>query len=406
MGKKILIVSHAMEIGGAERSLLGLLSALDPTKVDIDLFLLRHEGEFYEYIPSYVNVLPEVSSYTVLARPMKKTLREGHFLLTAARLMGKVMAWGYDRCKHYQNSAVALEYSHKYTWRLMPQIMPERNYDLAISFLTPHYIVANRVKAKKKIAWIHTDYSEIQINESSEYKMWNCYDNIISISEAVTKSFTRTFPQMVNKVLMIENILPKEFILSQANALDVQNEMPQDGNWRFLSIGRYCYAKNFDNVPEICYRLIQAGINVSWYIIGFGSDEELIKSKIMQWNMEEHVILLGKKENPYPYIKSCDWYIQPSRFEGKAVAVCEAQILHKPVIIANYATAKSQLVNGYDGMIVSQDNVECAKEIANIIKDEKLKESLIDNTCRKDYSNKKQIQKLYALIEGGSVRCQ
>ena len=102
---------------------------------------------------------------------MKTTLREGHFLLTAARLMGKVMAWGYDRCKHYQNSAVALEYSHKYTWRLMPQIMPERNYDLAISFLTPHYIVANRVKAKKKIAWIHTDYSEIQINESSEYKM-------------------------------------------------------------------------------------------------------------------------------------------------------------------------------------------------------------------------------------------
>ena len=107
MGKKILIVSHAMEIGGAERSLLGLLSALDPTKVDIDLFLLRHEGELYEYIPSYVNVLPEVSSYTVLARPMKSTLREGHFLLTAARLMGKVMAWGYDRCKHYQNSAVA-----------------------------------------------------------------------------------------------------------------------------------------------------------------------------------------------------------------------------------------------------------------------------------------------------------
>lgn len=406
MGKKILIVSHSMEIGGAERSLLGLLSALDPKKVEIDLFLLRHEGELYKYIPSYVNVLPEVSAYAVLARPMKTTLREGHFLLTAARLIGKVMAWGYDWYKHYQSSDVALEYSHKYTWRLMPQIIPEKRYDLAISFLAPHYIVTNKVNADKKLAWIHTDYGKIKINEKSEYKMWNSYDNIISISESVTRSFGKMFPALKKKIIMIENILPEELILKQARAYSVQKEMSSAGSYRFLSIGRYCYAKNFDNVPEICYRLIQTGINVSWYIIGFGSDEELIKSKIMQWNMEEHVILLGKKENPYPYIKSCDWYIQPSRFEGKAVAVCEAQILHKPVIIANYATAKSQLVNGYDGMIVSQDNVECAKEIANIIKDEKLKESLIDNTCRKDYSNKKQIQKLYALIEGGSVRCQ
>lgn len=353
MGKKILIVSHGMEIGGAERSLLALLSALDPKKVEIDLFLLRHEGELYEYIPSYVNVLPEVSSYTVLARPMKTTLREGHFLLTAARLMGKVMAWGYDRCKHYQNSAVALEYSHKYTWRLMPQIMPERNYDLAISFLTPHYIVANRVKAKKKIAWIHTDYSELNINEASEYRMWNCYDNIISISEAVTKSFTRTFPKLSEKIIMIENILSKELILNQANAYSVLDEMPRDGAYRFLSIGRFCYAKNFDNIPEICSRLIQLGTNVKWYIIGFGSDEDLIKQKIKQWNMERHVIILGKKENPYPYIKECDLYVQPSRYEGKSVTVREAQILAKPVVITNYKTADSQLQRNIDGIVVS-----------------------------------------------------
>lgn len=399
MGKKILIVSHAMEIGGAERSLLGLLSALDPTKVDIDLFLLRHEGELYGLIPSYVNILPELKEYTVLARPMKNTFQEGHFLLTGARIVGKTMAWLYDKSKHYSNSDVALEYSHKYTWRLMPQIMPERNYDLAISFLTPHYIVANRVKAKKKIAWIHTDYSEIQINESSEYKMWNYYDNIISISEAVTKSFTRTFPRLVNKIVMIENILPKEIILAQANAFDVQNEMPQDGNWRFLSIGRYCYAKNFDNIPEICYRLIQAGINVSWYIIGFGSDEELIKSKIRQWNMEEHVILLGKKENPYPYIKTCDLYVQPSRYEGKSVTVREAQILGKPVVITKYKTAESQVKDGIDGIIVSVNNERCANEIRNFINDKKMYEFVALNCRKRDYCKQNEVNKVYRLVE-------
>ena len=371
MGKKIIIVSHSMEIGGAERSLLGLLYALNPQKVDIDLFLLRHEGELYGQIPQYVNILPEIPAYTVLARPMKTTLKEGHYILTVARMIGKVMAWFYDKRKHYTNSDVALEYSHKYTWRLMPEIMPDNTYDLAISFLTPHYIVANKVNAKKKIAWIHTDYSELNINEASEYRMWNCYDNIVSISEAVTKSFMRTFPKLSEKIIMIENILSKELIMNQANAYNVLEEMPRDGAYRFLSIGRFCYAKNFDNIPEICSRLIQLGINLKWYIIGFGSDEDLIKQKIKQWNMERHVVILGKKENPYPYIKECDLYVQPSRYEGKSVTVREAQILAKPVVITNYKTADSQLQRNIDGIVVSLNNVECATEISLFLNDKK-----------------------------------
>lgn len=168
MGKKIIIISHSLEVGGAERSLIGLLSSLNPKKVEIDLFLLRHEGELYSQIPPYVNIIPEVPAYTVLARPMKKTFKEGHYLLTSARLLGKIMAWLYDKRKRYSDSSVALEYSHKYTWRLMPEIMPEKEYDMAISFLTPHYIGVHKVRAKKRIAWIHTDYSSVQVNVESE----------------------------------------------------------------------------------------------------------------------------------------------------------------------------------------------------------------------------------------------
>ena len=95
--KRILIVSHAMELGGAERSLLGLLNVLDPKRYKIDLFLLRHEGELLEYIPEYVHVLPKVAAYTVLARPMKDTLREGHFWLTGVRLYAKIKAARYNK---------------------------------------------------------------------------------------------------------------------------------------------------------------------------------------------------------------------------------------------------------------------------------------------------------------------
>ena len=212
MKKRILIVSHALELGGAERSLIGLLNALDPGRVDVDLFLLRHEGELMNFIPPHINLLPGIPAYTVLARPMKTTLKEGHFLLTAARLFGRIKATHFDKKHGYTDSGVALEYSHKYTVGLMPQIEPEKEYDLAISFLTPHYIVAEKVRAKKKFAWIHTDYSSIQVDVESELKMWSQYDKILSISDSVTESFVKVFPELADKILLVENILPERLI--------------------------------------------------------------------------------------------------------------------------------------------------------------------------------------------------
>ena len=115
--------------------------------------------------------------------------------------------------------------------------------------------------------------------------------------------------------------------------------------------------------------------------------------------MEEYIFILGKKENPYPYIKNCDIYVQPSRYEGKCVSVIEAQAFHKPVVITNYATAESQLKNGIDGIIVPMNNEECAKKIGEIIQNKKLQQKLIETTKITDYTNSKEIDKIYQLLE-------
>ncbi len=397
MKKRILIVSHALELGGAERSLIGLLWALDPERVDIDLFLLRHEGELMEAIPPYVTLLPEVPAYTVLARPMAQTLKEGHVWLTAARLYGKTAAALYTKRHRYVDSAVGIEYSHKYTVAWMPKIMPEVEYDLAISFLTPHYFVWKKVKAKKKIAWIHTDYSRIQIDIPSETRMWEAYDHIASISDDVTATFAAVFPSVRDKIVLIENILPAVLIREQAKQ-GTTEDMANKGV-RLLSIGRYCTAKNFDNVPDICARLLALGHDVYWYIIGFGPDEALIRQKIEQAGMSERVILLGKKDNPYPYIAACDMYVQPSRYEGKSVTVREAQLLGKPVVIAAYATAHSQLENGVDGVIVPQDNEGCAKGIAAVLEDEQHRARLSAACVERDYAGGHETETLYQLLK-------
>ena len=397
MKKRILIVSHALELGGAERSLIGLLDALDPAQCTVDLFLLRHEGELMNEIPPHVNLLPAVPSYTVLARPMITTLLEGHLLLTAARLFGKISAHFYDKRHDYSDSIVSLEYSHKFTCPFMPGIQPNTVYDLAVSFLTPHYFAANKVNANKKIAWIHTDYSKVHVNVDSELKMWDAYDHIVSISTAVTENFLSVFPSLKEKLILIENILPGKLIAKQANVF-IPPEMSDSDHIRLLSIGRFCTAKNFDNIPDICSRLVESGLNVKWYIIGYGGDEQLIRRKIGLSGMENRVVMLGKKTNPYPYIKNCDLYIQPSRYEGKCVTVREAQMLGKPVVITRYATSSGQLEDGLDGIIVPMDNEGCATGIANLLRNPARMERLSQTCKSRDYSNRQEVEKLYLMM--------
>ena len=397
--KKILIVSHAMELGGAERALLGLLGCIDPSQASVDLFLLRHEGELLDLIPDYINLLSPVPAYTVLARPIVQTLKEGHLLLSAARLVGKFRAKQYDRKHGLTESGVAIEYSHKYTRRFMPPIQPEVEYDLAISFLTPHYFVAEKVRAKKKIAWIHTDYSVVQVNVTSELAMWSRYDSIASISDNVTETFLSVFPSLKEKIILIENILPRTLINRQADAFVVNKEMPNDGSVKLLSIGRFSNPKNFDNVPDICRRILEAGLDIKWYLIGYGGDEPLIRRKIAEAGMEDRVIVLGKKENPYPYIKACDLYVQPSRYEGKAVTVREAQMLCKPVVITRYATSASQLEDGVDGVIVPMDNEGCAEGIVQLLNDPERMKQLSAACSQRDYTNAEEVEKVYQLIK-------
>lgn len=395
--KRILIFSHAMELGGAERVLLGLLEAIDTTRCDVDLFLMRHEGELLKDIPDTIHVLPEIPQYSCLAVPIMNVLKKGQFVVAFGRLLGKEKAK--QRCKVLDvtgENDIALEYSHKYTELFMPDI-GDGTYDLAISFLTPHYYVRDKVQAKKKIAWIHTDYSKLIVDSESQLPMWSAYDQIISISDQVSKAFLGVFPELSGKIEVLPHFMPVEYIRRKAG--EERETFEASDRVSLLSVGRFSNAKNFDNVPDICRRIREAGVNIKWYLIGYGGDEPLIRQKIAEAGMEEYVVILGKKENPYPYIQACDLYVQPSRYEGKCVSVIEAQILGKPVVITDYPTSGSQLENGVDGVIVPQDNAGCAEGIIRLLQDPEKMAELQRNCANRDFSNAKAIEKLYALIE-------
>ena len=405
MKKRIFISMHYMEIGGAEMALIGLLQALDYTKIDVDLFLHAHRGEMMQFIPKDVNLLPEIKEYAHIECPMKQALLDGCLGVLFGRLKAKWLTRRYLCMKGVTESAAGLQYVADCVSPFLPSLLKYGEYDLAISFLNPHNYVSDKVKAKKKICWIHTDYTRIDINVEQELPVWDAYDHIISISPDVTKTFLQVFPSLSNKIVGMENILSPEFVRKRSSELDVSAEMAKNNNTiTLLSVGRFCEAKNYDNVPKICKKIntklstLNSKLSIRWFLIGFGGDEELIRRKIAEAGMQDHVIILGKKSNPYPYIKACDIYVQPSRYEGKSVTVREAQMLCKSVVVTNYPTAKSQIQDGIDGCIVPMDNEGCAQGLAEFIINTGLQEQITEYLQTHDYGNEAEVEKLCEII--------
>lgn len=399
MKRRIFISMHYLELGGAEISLIGLLQALDYTKYKVDLFIHRHQGELMRFIPKEVNLLAEIPAYACIESPIKEAMFRGQYGVVLGRLKAKIRARGYRSKDSSKPQYAIYQYIAQAVEPHLPSLDKYGEYDLAISFLQPHNYVLSKLKAKKKACWIHTDYTKVEIDTEAELPVWSAYDHIVSISPDVTKSFLQVFPSLKDRIVVIENILSSDFVRKRAGEKDVSAEMPKkDGVVNVLSVGRFTDAKNYDNVPDICRRVREKGLDVRWYIIGFG-DDTLIRQKIQEAGMEDHVIILGKRTNPYPYIKVCDLYAQPSRYEGKSVTVREAQMLCKPVVVTNYPTAKSQIQNGIDGVIVPMDNEGCAQGVADLVKDVKLQHEIVDYLKIHDYGNENEVEKIELLLK-------
>ncbi len=402
MKPRIFIAIHYLHLGGAETSLIGLLQALAPQKVDVDLFVYSHEGEMMQLIPSYVNLLPENSAWSMFEKPLKEVLKKGYWRMFLARMLAKFRMKQYVKRQNPMDGSAIMGYLGEEVSKVLPGLHHYGEYDLAISFLTPHNFVLDHVTAKKKICWIHTDYTRIDVNAALELPVWSAYNQIISISDDVTKTFLQIFPSLKDKIVVIENILSPEFVRQRAELMSRQElalEMPMNDDYlNLLTIGRFSPQKKLEEIPAICRGIVEAGINVRWYIIGYGGSDYYIRREIEREGMQEHVFLLGKKENPYPYIKACDWYVQPSRYEGKSVVVREAQMLCKPVIVTNYPTAPSQIQQGVDGVIVPMDIPVCVVKMVETLKDDKLKCSIVEYLETHDYGNMGEVEKVYKIM--------
>ncbi|ANQ20400.1 hypothetical protein BA893_01410 [Vibrio natriegens] len=391
---KVLITNYDMEIGGVERSLASMLANFDYDNHQVDLHLHSHTGPLMGLIDARTNLLPENLICKTFRLGIKDLFLSGFIGIAVNRLIARLMAnlyakrTGSKNCDYFQMQTI---------WdKCINHVLPANGeYDVAISYLWPHHYTAFNVNAKKKIAWIHTDYSKIEIDNLADLKVWQKFDHIVSISDACTDAFLSVYPSLKDKIILVENLTNPEYVREMAKK---PMEKPFSLGFNLVSVGRLCNAKAFDRAVEVLAVLHSRGYkDINWYIVGEGRDRYLIEEKIKQYGLKDNFVLLGSTVNPYPYMKNADIYLQPSRYEGKAVTVAEALILSKPVIITNYATASSQILNN-NGLICEQCVDAIADEIINLYKNEELRKSLVDTNKKACHLNADELKKLYSVF--------
>lgn len=396
MKKRVLIVADSLEIGGIERSLISMLNNFNYDKYDIDLMLYQKTGELLDHLDSRVNLINQQDGCKTFGVPIKDLLIKGKLKMAIGRVLAKVISVIISKVKcidemgYYQ-----VQLMYRYTHPFLNK--HDKKYDIAIGYVWPHNYIIDKVDANAKIGWIHTDYSTIKIDRKIDEKMWSKLDKIISISEDCSKAFIKYYPELEDKLCLVENITASEFIKNSSNK-EVTNVFSEE-NFNILSIGRICYQKGFDFAVEALSELHNRGYrNIKWYIIGFGPDKEKIEELIKKYKLEDSFVLLGKKSNPYPFLKDCDLYVQPSRYEGKAVTIAEAKILEKPIIITNYETARSQINHKYDGYITELSVEGITNSIIELYSNEKLRNKLEINCLNMIHENVKELDKLYEIM--------
>ncbi|QWG51640.1 glycosyltransferase [Bacillus mycoides] len=396
MKKNLLFVMPSLSAGGGEKSLINLLSQIDYTSYNVDLFLFNKNGTFMKSIPKGVNVLDFSNDYKVFRRKLFYStmffLKNGKFSLAYSRLMFTIRN---RMLKDVKNS-------EQYTWKYMRESFDtlEKEYDVAIGYLekSPIYFVVDKVKAKKRIGWIHTNYFNSGMDYRFDYPYFRKLNNIITVSEECVKSLENSFVDLKQKLKVIYNIVSPKVIQNLSNDKTLKDSIFDKSYINIITTARLSHEKGIDLAINSCKLLVNRGHKVRWYVLGNGKEKSALERLIEKNNLTDNFKLLGVRENPYPYIKKADIYVQPSRYEGKSIAIDEAKILNKPIIVTNFSTAKDQIENKIDGLIVDMEPRDIANGVEKLIKDIGLKHKLVNNLSKKKFGTEEEIYKLYEIL--------
>lgn len=393
--KNILFVIESLALAGSEKSLISLLSNIDPRLYNIDLQLFAYGKELEKFIPSYVNLLPPLP-YTIYGghsweKSVTTIFRKQHFSFFKAKFLYflslKTRRWTItEKAKLY--------------WEKSKSVfsVQEKYYDIAIAFAqgVPTFYVLDKIKAGKRIAWVNANVQFTTNNFAFQEHYYNNYDCIVPISEGTKQHLEEIFPHLSVKYKVIPNIVDYNSICQMAT---LYRPSFSENYFNILTVSRLDNGmKGMDITMETCKILRDKGVKFHWYILGSGSFKEEMELYMEKHQLKNNLTLLGPVTNPYPYFKAADLYVQTSRHEGFGRAIAEARLLNTPVVTTRFDTVFNQMVHEKNGLVTEMDANSVSEAIIRIMQDKELYNSIIEYLKKEDKENTETVDKFNQLI--------
>ena len=393
--KKLLFVNESLALAGGEKSLIALLSKLDPNKYEIDLQLFKYGKELDAFIPEHVNILPPLPYTQFVTKGWFKNIGTLINLSTIGFFISKLTYSINIRRGAYNHPEKSQIY-----WKAAANSLTVSNkkYDVAIAYAQgiPTYYVIDKTEAKRKIAWVNTNVDFPPVNKIFQKSYYKKYDVIVPVSEITKEHLNNVFPQLRSKYYTIYDMIDYAYILNMASLKTVNFNKKI---FNILTVSRLNqYMKGFDITLQVCKILKERGVIFHWYVLGEGSYREKIQEFVAVNKLESFITLLGTNSNPYPYYKSADLYVQTSRKEGFGISIAEARLLNLPVVTTRFDTVFMQMVHGKNGLVVDINATAVANAIELLMKNKQLYNAIIEYQKQEQKENYESVKKFDRLI--------
>lgn len=355
--KTVLIAMDSLTCGGGEKSLTSMLPFLISAGCDVTLALEARGGVFEKLVP------PEVKITSVRHKKSNSISDYIRRILYRIRIR---LPWN----RHLHRAEFFWQaYGSNY-------IGPDDVFDVAIGYQQGFstYFIADHVKARKKICWINADIEASRHLVEYCRRYYALFDNIVTPSAILKEKLATTrFIKYPDRLVCINDIVNESVIRNLANKYTPFNN---DGRFHITSVGRLVKEKGYHLAIAAARMLADAGIDFCWHIVGDGSLRNQLSELISSLGLMDHIILEGQKENPYPYIKHSDIFVQTSVHEGFGITIAEAKVLDKPIVCTDFPVVFDQLQNRVNGIIVGMEPRLIADAIIELYKNDDLRRSL------------------------------
>ena len=387
MTTKLLICISDFRQGGIPRCLQSLLTHIDTERVAVDVVCLSHEGPYSEQMPR-CHVIAEdwqVAKWMVFT----KKITVGNLIQNLPALCLKV----------YRKLIWRMLHRDVLTERLQRIGQGLRGYDVAIAYAEGYPAqVVEAMPCQRKLLWIHNDYDFGGARGGAVLTNYAAFNRIVCVSRATEESFRQYLPQYAAQTCTLHNITNEEFIRKQAVQPLADSAFHTD-RFTILSIGRICTQKQFTAIPPIAKALKERGAPFRWYILGDGPEMEVktLRQAISACGVEQEVILLGRRDNPYQYLRQADLFALTSLYESYPTVINEARCLGIP-IIANAIPPSYEMLEENEGIIVP--NNQMAEVISILMNDENVNGVSLNSMKRQSFhnNNEKIMEAFYKLL--------